>query len=428
MKITGKTQTGHWLAGRLPFYYGWLMAAIAIIAQGVTGVGQTFGISVFNPSLLDTLDISLSALSGAYMVGTLLAAIPQPYIGSLMDRFGIRSVSFGISILLGGACLFFARVNSLPALFLGFFLLRLLGQGGLSLLASNIPAMWFREKLGTVTGIVSSGFSASVAIIPPIFLALVKWLGWRSAMKSLGLLVWAIMLPLIWIIYQDHPEDVGQIMDGQSDLPEKENADHHGEEISFTPRQAQKTASYWIMLVNNALWSLIVTALVFNILSILEKQGVSQGVAAATYSTFAIAALLTQLLLGRIANRGPLQLMLMATMVTLAGAVLILSRADTVFLTQSYAVVIGVSGGLIALVGGTLFPRYYGKQHLGKIRGGVMTAQVAGSSLGPFITGVIYDLSGSFQPALWLFVALLIPAALISLKATPPAVPVIRSN
>jgi cyanate permease len=45
---------------------------------------------------------------------------------------------------------------------------------------------------------------------------------------------------------------------------------------------------------------------------------------------------------------------------------------------------------------------------------------MAGSSLGPFITGLIFDLTGSFQISLWIFVGLLIPAALISLRATQP--------
>ena len=75
------------LAQRLPFYYGWMMVPVAVIAQAVTGVGQTYGVSVFNPSLLETLGISLSVLTGAYMVGTLFAALPQTYIGYLMDRF-----------------------------------------------------------------------------------------------------------------------------------------------------------------------------------------------------------------------------------------------------------------------------------------------------------------------------------------------------
>ena len=156
-------QAGHWLAGRLPFYYGWSIVVVAILTQAVTGVGQTYGISVFNPSLLDSLGISLSVLTGSYMIGTLAVSLPQPYLGSLMDRYGIRATSLVVGIALGGACLFFSRVNSALSLLVGFFLLRLLGQGALSLLAGNMPAMWFQRKLGTVTGVVSSG--AELAII-----------------------------------------------------------------------------------------------------------------------------------------------------------------------------------------------------------------------------------------------------------------------
>jgi cyanate permease len=55
----------------------------------------------------------------------------------------------------------------------------------------------------------------------------------------------------------------------------------------------------------------------------------------------------------------------------------------------------------------------------------VLTAQVAGSSLGPFITGLIYDLTGSFQISLWIFVAMLVPAALVSLRALQPERPIL---
>ena len=151
------------LADRLPVFYGWLIVPIAIIAQAVTGVGQTYGVSVFNPSLLESLGISLTALTGAYMISTLLASIGQPWIGALMDRYGLKKTILAAVVLLGAACLYFASIDSLPGLVFGFFLLRLLGQGGLSLLAGNIPAMWIEQKLGTVTGIVSSGFSVSMA-------------------------------------------------------------------------------------------------------------------------------------------------------------------------------------------------------------------------------------------------------------------------
>lgn len=413
-------EAGHWLASRLPFYYGWPIVLVTILTQAVTGVGQTYGVSVFNPSLLDSLGISLSVLSGTYMVGTLAASLPQPYIGYLMDRFGIRHTTLVIGLALGGACLFFSQVNSTLTLLAGFFLLRLLGQGALSLLAGNMPAMWFKEKLGTVTGIVSSGFSISMAVIPPFFLYLINRFGWRTAYIILGCLVWAIILPLIQLVYKNQPADVGQTMDGGKGKAHGQGENSHQEGVSYTPQQARKTPAYWIALVNNAIWAMIITAVFFNLLSIFDSQGISPIVAAATYTTYAAASLVTQLLLGPVANKGPLQILLMVCMASLAGGIAVLSISSTPLIAHLYAVITGISTGLISLVGGTMLPRYFGREHLGKLRGAVLTAQVAGSSLGPFITGVIFDLTGSFQISLWIFVGLLIPSALVSLRATKP--------
>jgi len=408
------------LAQRLPFYYGWMMVPVTVLAQAVTGVGQTYGVSVFNPSLLETLGISLSALTGAYMFGTLFAALPQAYIGSLMDRFGIRRVMTVVVILLGGACLFFSMVNSLWTLLLGFFLLRLLGQGGLSLLAGNIPAMWFREKLGLVTGIVSGGFSISMAITPAFFLVLINRLGWRAAYARLGVLVWIIMLPLLALISRNKPEEVKQRIDGVIESDGAVDREDSFGQNSMDLKAARKTPAYWILLINVSLWAMVVTAIFFNLLSIFDSQGVFPSVAASTYTTYAIAALITQVIAGPIADRGSLQYLLLVCMSSLGAGVLILSLATSPWLAHSYAVLLGISTGLISLVGGTMFARYYGRKHLGKLRGSVITAQVASSSLGPFITGIIFDLTGSFQISLWIFLGLLIPAAIASLWAVKP--------
>jgi len=354
------------------------------------------------------------------MFGTLFAALPQAYIGSLMDRFGIRLVMTVVVILLGGACLFFSIVNSLWTLLLGFFLLRLLGQGGLSLLAGNIPAMWFREKLGLVTGIVSGGFSISMAITPAFFLVLINRLGWRAAYARLGVLVWIIMLPLLALIFRNKPEEVKQRIDGAIESDGAVDREDSFGQNSMDLKAARKTPAYWILLINVSLWAMVVTAIFFNLLTIFDSQGVIPSVATATYTTYAIAALITQVIAGPIADRGSLQYLLLVCMSSLGAGVLILSLATSPWLAHSYAVLLGISTGLISLVGGTMFARYYGRKHLGKLRGSVITAQVASSSLGPFITGMIFDLTGSFQISLWIFLGLLIPAAIASLWAVTP--------
>ena len=61
--------------------------------------------------------------------------------------------------------------------------------------------------------------------------------------------------------------------------------------------------------------------------------------------------------------------------------------------------------------------------HLADIRGSIALAMVAASSAGPFIMGATYDLFGSYEVSLTLFIILLIPLAIAALWATPPKLP-----
>ena len=408
------------LADRLPFYYGWVMLPIAMLAAIATSPGQTFGVSIFNPSFRETLGLSHSQLTAAYMIGTLLAALPQPYIGSLMDRFGIRRVMFIIVILLGLACIFMSQVQNLLMLFLAFFLLRVLGQGALSLLANNTIAMWFQVRLGTVSGMMSAGVAGSIALIPPMILLLINQFGWRGAYAALGVIIWLIMLPLLLLFYRNRPEDLGQSLDGSASLEAATTIQETETAVSFSLREARHTRAYWILLIFTAVWAMIITAIFFNIVPIFTNQGLTAANAAATYTTLALALAATQLIGGVLADRIGLNWLAAMCSVLITAGIWLLSQADSVMLAQLYALLIGMSQGLFGAVNNTVWVRYYGRVHLGRIRGSVAMAMVAGSSAGPFIMGATYDLFGSYQVSLNLFIALLIPLGIATLWATPP--------
>ncbi len=408
------------LAKRLPFYYGWIMLPIAMLAAVVTSPGQTFGVSIFNPYFRDALGLSHSQLTGAYMIGTLLAALPQPYIGGLMDRFGIRRVMFFVVLLLGLACFFMAQVQTLLMLFLAFFGLRLLGQGALSLLANNTLAMWFQVKLGTVSGMMNAGVAASLALVPLLIVFLLNYLDWRSTYAVLGVLVWLIMLPLLLFLFRNRPEEVGQLVDGRSTTQTPRISKNTENETTLTLRAAQHTRAYWIMLLLSAVFGLIVTAIFFNIVPIFNDHGLTDANAAATYTIIAIALATTQLIGGVLADHVRLNWLAAVCTAFITTGIFMLSRVDSVVLAQIYALCIGIGQGLFGAVNNTLWVRYYGRAHLGKIRGSIAMATVAGSSAGPFIMGATYDLFGSYQISLTLFIAVLIPLIFAAFWATPP--------
>jgi len=404
------------------------MVPVAIMAQAATSPGQTFGISIFNPSLREALGISHAQLSGAYMFGTLFASIPQPFIGAQMDRFGIRRVMTIATLSLGIACIFMSQVNALWMLFLAFFLLRLFGQGALSLLASNIPAMWFQQHLGRVSGLINIGFSGSTALLPPIILVLIIRYGWRWSYALLGISVWVLMLPLLAFLFRNRPEEIGQVIDGNptENLVEDDHkanlgmADPQLTELSLDLKAAQRTRAYWIMLVLTTLWSMIATAIFFNIIPLFISQGLTESQAAATYTTLAVTTSITQLLAGLLADRVRLNWLVSLGVSFMIGALFVLVNATTPGMAHTYALLLGITQGLLGIVSGTLWARYYGRVHLGKIRGSVFTAGVAGSSSGPFIMGLLYDNFGSYTLSLWIFIGLLVPMVVAATFATQP--------
>ena len=403
------------------------MLPVAMLVQAVTIPGQTIGVSIFNPSFQGALGISVSQLTGAYMIGTLIAAVPQPYIGGLMDRFGIRRVMTIAVLVLGLACVYTSAVQSLWMLLIAFILLRMFGQGAVSLLAVNIPAMWFQNRLGRVSGFMNIGWAFVTAILPPVILSLIHQFGWRWTYVLLGIAVWIILLPILAVIFRNRPEDVGQHLDGLAPIENLATAkvstvvdEPFPDYPAFTLKEAQRTPAYWIMFVYTTLFGMIVTAIFFNLLPYFTSMGLTETQAAATYTTMAIASVITQLLAGYLADRTPLNWLFSLAIVFFIVSIWMLVGATTPLRAHGYAVFMGLTQGFAGVVGGTLWARYYGREHLGKIRGSVFTAGVVGSSAGPFLMGLLYDNTGSYQLSLWIFLIMLIPVALAALWAKPP--------
>jgi len=377
-------------------------------------------VSVFNPSLRESLGLSLTQLTGAYMFGTMLASIPQTYIGQWSDRVGIRKTLFVIVSLFSLACVFISQVNNLPMLFISFFFLRMLGQGALELLSVNMLPMWFRNTLGTVSGIKNVVVSLMIGIVPISILALIGVVGWRTTYLLAGASVFVILLPIVYFFYINRPEEIGQTIDG--DLPSMSpgSLDIAPSEHEFSLKEALRTRSYWILTLSWAAWAAIATAITFNLLPIFTAKGLSEEQAAASFTVLMVVSAVFQIGGGMVADRVPLRWMTFGALGLYAVAIVALIFVPSAYVVWVYILILGLAQGLFGGLGNTVWVRYFGRKHLGKIRGSVWTAAVAGSSIGPFLMGISFDLSGDFFISLASFAVVLFGLAIAGLWATPP--------
>src|SRR3546814_15831701 len=83
------------LAGRLPFYYGWVILA-CVCCAGFSRQGPAVAtLSVFVEPMTAEFGWSRTALSGAVSLGGILAAFASPLIGPQLDRPGAKDRESG---------------------------------------------------------------------------------------------------------------------------------------------------------------------------------------------------------------------------------------------------------------------------------------------------------------------------------------------
>lgn len=413
------------LVRAVPVYYGWVMLAVAMATQFASSPGQTFIVALFNKHIAHSLGISLTTLAMAFLWGTVLASLPLPWIGAMADRFGLRKTLAVVTLLFGLSCILMSQVQGPWTLFLGFLAIRTLGQGAFSLLANNTPDMWFRRNLGFATGIRNLAMPLALLTVPTLTIFWIANYGWQWAYIFSGLAIWIGMFPLLIFLFRDRPEEIGQFPDGE--LTADGDTHRRGPDPSIlvpqlTLHQAFLNRSFWIVVSMMTMWAMIGTAMTFNVVPFMESRGLSETDSNVIFAYLAISMAICQFFGGILADRFKLQYLLFIGTLGLASSVVLFWSINSVAGAALYGVAFGVAQGIASAGSNSLWARYFGRAHLGRIKGFSMMTIVAGSAVGPLVMTAGYDLFGSYDGVLLLFVAMFIIQAFVCLLATPPPI------
>jgi MFS transporter, OFA family, oxalate/formate antiporter len=145
------------LIERSPVFYGWIILVVGTLGIMMTTPGQTVGVAVFVDSLVEDLGVSRANVSLMYTLGTLAGALLLTFGGRLLDRHGPRVGIVVIASLFALSCVWMGIVTNLFTLFIGFTLIRSLGQGALMLASQHVINVWFVRRPGSPSASPASG-------------------------------------------------------------------------------------------------------------------------------------------------------------------------------------------------------------------------------------------------------------------------------
>ncbi len=396
---------------RLPFFYGWVIVAVAFVTMAV-GVNARTAFSLFFPPILDEFGWERGVTAGAFSFGFLVSAVLTPSLGRLMDRRGPRVVmELGVALVAAGLML--ATLVRQPwQLYVTLGVL--VGGGsvcvsytGQSLFLPN----WFVRRRGLAMSLAFSGVGVGSIILLPWLQHLIGRSGWRVACWAMGILVLVLLAPLN-LLLRRRPEDMGLEPDGDAASHDAvaggqaaNVVDPVWAAVDWTLGRAVRTGRFWWITLGyfGGLFSWY--AVQVHQTKYLVEIGFSPSYAAWALGFVSLVAIPGQIALGHLSDRiGREWVWTVGSLgfVVCYLALLFMRQSPTPALLYLMVVSQGALGyGLTSVVGAIPAEVFQGRQY-GTIFGTLMLAAIAGGAAGPWLTGAIHDATGSYSLAFWL--------------------------
>jgi MFS family permease len=188
----------------------------------------------------------------------------------------------------------------------------------------------------------------------------------------------------------------------------------------WTFGQATRTRAFWLLLLAGSSQPLISTALTFHHVSFMASRGLPAGVASAVFSVVAVAALAGTFTAGVLSDRFPVRYLLGAGQGLLLAAMAWSFTISATWEALVYGGLLGLSSGFGHTLQSVVWPNYFGRRHLGMIRSVAASSTIASAAVGPLPFGWLFDVTGSYDLPVLLFLALPVAAAVAAWSAVPP--------
>ena len=369
--------------------------SLGIIAFSLAlAYGIWYAYSVILVALLHEYGWSRSVLAGAFSAFTLVHGAANPLVGRLCDRMRPLQLMAAGGALLGIALWADSYISTPLQLYLGFGVFTAIAVAA----AGWIPALVqvqrdFQDRLGLALGIVSSGVGVGMLLVVPLTQFLIDTYGWRTAFRVLGAICAA------WIV----PSSVYLLRQPRARRPAPQAAPTHRKlPPPATATEAMRGQPFWLMLAAFFFGNVCSQTLHVHQVAYLVDLGVAAIVAASVVGVVGLASIVGKTGGGWLSDRVDRELVYLAGIaIMLAGvaALAALAAAPANWAIYGYAVLLGLGYSVTAsLIPAMVSDRFSGP-HFGAIVGMGLMGSAAGSALGPWLAGYLFDRTGSYTLA-----------------------------
>jgi MFS family permease len=384
--VTARNAAGQAGGGGVESTYAWVRLGAALLLSTIGGVGM-WSVVVALPAVQAEFGVARADASFPYTLTMICFGLSGMVMGRLSDRFGIivpvmvGAVTMALGYAVAGAATSLWQYTLAQGL--------LIGAGSAStfgpLLADT--SMWFHRRRGIAVGIFASGNYVAGAIWSPVVQHFIAADGWRHTSFGIAAFCAATMLPLALVLKRPPPPQ--ETATSNAHLARRTPAD-----LGLSP-----TALQTLLIVAGLACCVAMSMPQVHLVAYCGDLGYGAARGAQMLSLMLACGVVSRLTFGWISDRiGGLRTLLTGS--ALQGVALML------FLPFDGLVSLYVIAALFGLFQGGIVPayamvvrEYFSPAEAGTRVGSVLMATLFGMALGGWMSGAVFDLTGSYRAA-----------------------------
>jgi MFS family permease len=397
-------------------YYGWIIAVALAITETISWGIIYYAFTVFITPMEADLGWSRAELTGGYSLALLIAGGMAFPVGVWIDRHGPRALMTAGSIGAAALVAAWSQVSDLAGFYLIWAGLGVCAAAVLYEPAFAVMATWFIRRRSAALAIIT--FAAGLA--STIFVPLSDWLlgryGWRDSILILAVFLALTTIPLHALILRRRPSDLGLLPDGDTDA-----AAFARPVRNASLGDALRSAFFWRLTVAFSLAVLASSAIRVHFIPFLIDGGIDPSTAALASGAIGLMQVAGRVIFAPLDSRFSGRVMVAGVFALQAAAMTMLLAGSSPAAIGIFVIVFGAAYGAQTLARVSILADQFGAAHYGRISSIMAIFLTLAGTSAPVGAGLIHDRFGTYQPMLWIIVALAITATVLIAFSPPDA-------
>ncbi|MEV4901974.1 MFS transporter [Citricoccus sp. NPDC055426] len=376
---------------------------------GFSSLGYILGTLVV--PLQDEFGWGRGQINLASLVSSLGLAFALPFVGKLLDRFGVKRVTLVSVPLLVMTLAMLGLFTSSLAVFLTLYAVAgLLGAGTSAVTYSKAIVEKFDTRRGIALGIMAAGLGSAGLLLPPLMGIVIADSGWRGAYLVMAALA---ALPFVLVFFARLNSPSAPAAQPLEPLESPESLDAAVTKPAHI-RHAMQRREFWILCAAFFLLGWALLTMVPHFVPLLIDSGVAPVQAALLSSLIGVGTVIARPVIGWLFDRFYATHVAVPMFIAAAiGCLLLLWGGPA--LAPVTALLIGIGFGAEIDLMSYLSSRYFNRRAFASLYSFVYSVFMIGSALGPVVAGFLFDAQGSYSSPLVIAASMMAIAAVLLL-------------